>query len=100
MRFWDASAIVPLLLSETSSGALQALVKQDPIRVILFVRPPFAFFGCIPCEPPMRYSSPPRMLRPRHQPASLDIVTLDERLAVAACKEGFPVLDAQHLSRS
>jgi uncharacterized protein len=34
MRFWDASAIVPLLVSETSSRALQALVKQDPIMLV------------------------------------------------------------------
>jgi predicted nucleic acid-binding protein len=33
-----------------------------------------------------------------HRPASLEMVTLDERLAVAARKEGFVVLDAQALS--
>jgi hypothetical protein len=30
----------------------------------------------------------------------LDVVTLDERLAVAASKEGFPVLDTQSLPTS
>jgi len=33
-----------------------------------------------------------------HRPASLDVVTLDEHLAVAARKEGFAVLDELRLS--
>jgi hypothetical protein len=32
------------------------------------------------------------------RPASLDMVTLDERLAIAARNEGFVVLDAESLS--
>ena len=34
MRFWDASAIVPLLVCETSSRALQALAKQDSTMLV------------------------------------------------------------------
>jgi hypothetical protein len=32
------------------------------------------------------------------RPASLDVVTLNERVAIAAHKEGFVVLDAESLS--
>lgn len=29
MRFWDASGVVPLLLSEPTAGALEALLRED-----------------------------------------------------------------------
>ncbi len=31
MRYWDSSAILPLLLSEATSAAMLALVEQDPV---------------------------------------------------------------------
>ncbi len=34
MRFWDASAIVPLLVDEPSRGALLQLVEQDPVMIV------------------------------------------------------------------
>ena len=33
MRFWDASAVVPLLVMEESTPALRALVAEDPVVV-------------------------------------------------------------------
>jgi hypothetical protein len=33
MRFWDSSAIVPLLVEEPSTGELQALFAKDPLIV-------------------------------------------------------------------
>ena len=33
MKFWDASAVVPLLLDEPGRGPLIALVERDPVLV-------------------------------------------------------------------
>jgi len=145
MRFWDASAIVPLLVSETSSRALQALAKQDSTMLV--------WWGSeVECASAMARIERDGALDPRdaarvferlrqlsgvwheiepsdvirqaairflrvhplraadalqlaaayaaaeQRPASLDMVTLDERLAIAARKEGFVVLDAESLS--
>lgn len=34
MKFWDASAIVPLLIAETSTKRLQALAAEDPAMLV------------------------------------------------------------------
>jgi len=34
MRFWDASAIVPLLMGEGSHAGLLQLVEQDSVMVV------------------------------------------------------------------
>jgi predicted nucleic acid-binding protein len=34
MKFWDASAIVPLLMSEPTTKTLQALAGKDPTMVV------------------------------------------------------------------
>ena len=34
MRFWDSSALVPLLVEEPSSGARRALHESDPVIVV------------------------------------------------------------------
>ena len=34
MRFWDASAIVPLLMAEDSTPTLQALAIEDPAMLV------------------------------------------------------------------
>jgi uncharacterized protein len=145
MRFWDASAIVPLLVSETSSRALQTLVRQDPTMLVwwgsevecasalarierdggLDPRDAARVFDRLgqlsrvwhEIEPndlirqaavrflrvhPLRAADALQLAAAyaaaEHRPNSLDVVTLDERFAVAASKEGFPVLDAQRLS--
>jgi uncharacterized protein len=147
MRFWDASAIVPLLVSETSTRALQTLARQDPIMLVwwgsevecasalarierdgaLDLRDLAQVFAGLrqlsrawhEIEPsdlirqaavrflrvhPLRAADALQLAAAdaaaEHRPSSLDIVTLDERLAVAASKEGFPVLDAPRLSQS
>jgi uncharacterized protein len=33
MRFWDSSAVVPLLLEESGSGAVRALLREDVAMV-------------------------------------------------------------------
>ena len=34
MTFWDASALVPLLIAETSTPSLQELAAVDPVMVV------------------------------------------------------------------
>jgi uncharacterized protein len=34
MKFWDASAIVPLLIAERSSPSLRAIVADDPLMLV------------------------------------------------------------------
>jgi len=145
MRFWDASAIVPLLVSETSSRALQALAKQDSTMLVwwgsevecasalarierdgaLDPRDAARVFERLrqlngawhEIEPsdvirqaairflrvhPLRAADALQLAAAyaaaEQRPASLDMVTLDERLAIAARNEGFVVLDAESLS--
>lgn len=145
MRFWDASAIVPLLVSETSSRALQALAKQDSTLLVwwgsevecastlarierdgaLDPRDAARVFERLrqlsgvwhEIEPsdvirqaairflrvhPLRAADALQLAAAyaaaEQRPASLDMVTLDERLAVAARKDGFVVLDVESLS--
>lgn len=145
MRFWDASAIIPLLVSETSSRALQALAKQDSTVLVwwgsevecasalarierdgaldpreaarVFERLRQLSGAWQEIEPsdvirqvairflrvhPLRAADALQLAAAyaaaEQRPASLDMVTLDERLAIAARKEGFVVLDAEALS--
>jgi predicted nucleic acid-binding protein len=39
MRFWDSSAILPLLVPETRTPALEALVRDDPAMVTWWATP-------------------------------------------------------------
>ena len=145
MRFWDASAIVPLLVSETSTRSVQALAKQDSTMLVwwgsevecasalarierdgaldprdaarVFERLRQLSGGWQEIEPsdvirqaairflrvhPLRAADALQLAAAyaaaEQRPASLDMVTLDERLAIAARKEGFVVLDAESLS--
>lgn len=145
MRFWDASAIVPLLVSETSTRSVQALAKQDSTMLVwwgsevecasalarierdgaleprdaarVFERLRQLSGGWQEIEPsdvirqaairflrvhPLRAADALQLAAAyaaaEQRPASLDVVTLDERLAIAARKEGFVVLDAESLS--
>jgi predicted nucleic acid-binding protein len=34
MKFWDASAIVPLLMAEPGTRAMQALAQKDPAMIV------------------------------------------------------------------
>jgi uncharacterized protein with PIN domain len=34
MRFWDASAIVPLLMTEPTTATMQAVAAQDPVVLV------------------------------------------------------------------
>ena len=140
MRFWDASAIVPLLIAEASTRRLQALAARDPDILVWWgskvecasalarlerdaaLDPPavaLAFdrlkqlaAGWHEVDPsdivrgtatrllrvhPLRAADALQLaaafIAAEQRPASLEMLTLDDRLASAARKEGFAVID-------
>jgi predicted nucleic acid-binding protein len=140
VKFWDASAVVPLLIAEESTRRLQALAAKDSAMLVWWASAvecisalarlerdgalnPAAMTlalqrlhklsaGWHEIDPSDEIrETAARFLRvhalraadalqlaaafaaAERRPASLEIVTLDERLANAARKEGFVVLD-------
>lgn len=139
MRFWDTSAIVPLLLDETSSTTARGSFARDSEMVVWWatsvectaaiaraerdqridpLRTPDALAGLrllhsgwLQIDATARLREVAERLTRIHplraadalqlaaatvaaegQPASLPFVTLDDRMAVAADREGFPVV--------
>ena len=139
MRFWDSSAIVPLLVLEESSQRLQSIATQDSVMLVWWastvecvsalarreregslddraatlafqrlqrlasdwheVDPSDAireaaerFTRVHPLRAADAFQLAAAYLGAQRRPALLTIVTLDERLAVVARKEGFAVL--------
>ncbi len=139
MRFWDASAIVPLLVAEPQTRGLLDLLAPDPLMLVWWGTPVECTSavarrereGALPARDAARAldrlrsiadewqevlpsgpvrSTAQRLLRvhplraadalqlaaaivgAEHEPASLEVVCLDERLAEAAHREGFPVV--------
>lgn len=138
MKFWDASAIVPLLVAEESTRRLQALAAKDSAMLVWWGSAVECISALARLERDGALSSPTLALQRLQQlsagwheidpsdeiretaarflrvhplraadalqlaaafaaaerrPASLEIVTLDDRLADAARKEGFALLD-------
>lgn len=139
MRFWDTSALVPLLVHEAATKAVRALFSADPVVLVAWTTP-------VECASAIARAEHDGLLTPRgagtafsrldelttlwrevepsndardiarrllrvhrlraadavqlasatlaadRRPASLNIVTLDDRLAAAAGKEGFVVV--------
>jgi len=141
VRFWDASAVVPLLVEEQTSGALRRRLSEDGEAVIWWGTPvecasalarrerekaltradvtraeqrlrrlAEAWLEVLPTDPVR--STAQRLLRvhplraadalqlaaavvaAEHEPASLEFVVLDDRLAEAAEREGFVIRGA------
>ncbi|MCM2327742.1 MAG: type II toxin-antitoxin system VapC family toxin [Lysobacter sp.] len=140
MRFWDASAVVPLIVDEVAGEGLLGLLEQDPgmvawwgtpvecvsaiarrereghlspqaaTRAVSRLRMLSGAWNEILASDPVRETAL-RLLRVHSlraadslqlaaavvaadgSPATLQFVCLDERLAVAAEREGFPVVD-------
>jgi uncharacterized protein len=140
VKFWDASAIVPLLVAESATSSLQALARRDSDmlawwgsqvecasvvarleRHAFLDRKAAAFAfdrlkqlanGWHEIEPseiirenavrflrvhPLRAADALQLaaafLASERRPSSLEFVTLDDRLADAARKEGFGLID-------
>jgi predicted nucleic acid-binding protein len=140
VKFWDASAIVPLLVAEESTRRLQALAAKDAAMLVWWgsavecisalarlernsalnaramtlalqrlgqltagwhevdpsdeIRETAArFLRVHPLRAADALQLAAAFAAAERRPASLEIVTLDDRLANAARKEGFAVLD-------
>jgi len=141
VKFWDASAIVPLLVAEESTRRLQALAAKDSAMLVWWGTPVECISALARLERddalnaramtltlqrlrqlaagwhevdpsdeiretaarflrvhPLRAGDALQLAAAfaaaERRPASLEIVTLDDRLANAARKEGFAVLDS------
>jgi predicted nucleic acid-binding protein len=142
MKFWDASAIVPLLMAEPTTRAVQALAAKDPSMLVWWATevecasaiarleregaldPPAAidafdrlkhlaegwhevdpsdglreaavrFLRVHPLRPADALQLAAAFVAAERRPASLELITLDERLAIAARKEGFALIEVQ-----
>ena len=142
MRFWDASALVPLLIEEAATERLQALAVKDPSMLVwwgttvecasaiarlerddalgeadaveAFERLTQLSAGWHEVDPSDAVrEAAVRFLRVHslraadslqlaaafvaasHRPASLDFLTLDDRLEMAARKEGFAIVNLE-----
>jgi len=140
MKFWDASALVPLLLAEASTARMQALAAEDTAMLVWWgseiecvsalarleregalspsgmthatdrlrqlrtawheIDPGDAvrevairFLRVHPLRAADALQLGAAFLAAESRPASLQIITLDQRLATAASKEGFVVID-------
>jgi predicted nucleic acid-binding protein len=136
MKFWDASAIVPLLMSETTTETLQALAAEDPAMLVWWstevecasaiarleregaldepaviaaferlkrlaetwheVEPgdpvreaAVRFLRVHPLQTADALQLAAAFVAAERRPSLLELITLDERLAGAARKEGF-----------
>ena len=140
MKFWDASAIVPLLLAEEITTELQRLAATDPVMLVwwgtevecasaiarlerggalddeavigVFGRLKRLADGWHEVEPgdavreaavrflrvhPLREADALQLaaafVAAERRPSSLEMITLDARLAAAARKEGFALVE-------
>jgi uncharacterized protein len=140
VKFWDASAIVPLLVAESTTRSVQALARRDSEMLVwwgsqvecastlarlergdlldakgaaaAFDRLKHLADGWHEIEPseivrenalrflrvhPLRAADALQLaaafLAAERRPSSLEVVTLDERLADAARKEGFELIE-------
>jgi predicted nucleic acid-binding protein len=138
MKFWDASAVVPLLVAEPESSAVRALAVRDPAMLVWWATEVECASAIARLERDgdldaagsrQAFDRLARLARAWHEvdlgepvreaavrflrvhplraadalqlgaaftaadgrPASLEVVTLDDRLADAARKEGFPL---------
>src|SRR5712691_1441867 len=139
MRFWDASAIVPLLMTEATTKTLQGLAAADPAMLVwwatemecasaiarleregaldapavidAFGRLKRLADGWHEVDPndgireaavrflrvhPLRAADALQLAAAfvaERRPSSLEVITLDERLAAAARKEAFALVE-------
>jgi predicted nucleic acid-binding protein len=141
MKFWDASAIVPLLVAEPTTRAMQTLAENDPSMLVwwstavecasamtrleragaldgpaltdAFARLEQLAGGWHEVDPtdavreaavrflrvhPLRAADALQLaaafIAAERRPSSLELVTLDDRVAGAARKEGFVLIEA------
>jgi len=137
MKFWDSSAVVPLLVAQRHSRSLQSILAEDSVMLVWWTTevectsalarleregsptPPLSdafgrlkqftasWQGIDPSDEvremavrflrvhPLRAADALQLaaafVAAERRPPTLEVVTLDERLALAAHKEGFAV---------
>lgn len=139
MKFWDASAIVPLLVAESSTAAMQAVASRDGAMLVWWATPvecgsalarleregdldeasaaiafdrlkqlaggwhevevgdavrdtAIRFLRVHPLRAANAMQLAAAFIAANRQPAELELVTLDDRVAAAARKEGFALV--------
>ena len=90
MNFWDSSAILPLLVSETSTPAVRALYDAEPEILAWWGTPTECVSALARLEREGALAA--ALTACEGNPASLPFVCLDQRLSLAAEREGFRVL--------
>jgi uncharacterized protein len=140
MRFWDASAIVPLLIAEPMTKTLQALAMRDPAMLVWWAtevecasaiarldrdgaldeaaaieafdrlkhlagawhevdpsdgirEAAVRFLRVHPLRAAAALQLAAAFVAAERRPSSLEVITLDDRLIVAARKEGFVLVE-------
>jgi predicted nucleic acid-binding protein len=140
MKFWDASAIVPLLMAEPPTKTLSAIAGKDPAMIVWWATEvecastiarlerddalddaaatqafhrlrqlAQTWHEVDPSDPlreaavrflrvhPLRAADALQLaaafIAAERRPSSLEVVTLDDRLAVAARREGFVLVE-------
>jgi predicted nucleic acid-binding protein len=139
VKFWDASAVVPLLVNESSTKPLIDLLEQDPVVIVWWSSPvectsaiarrerdgalsvsgataalerlrvlSSAWHEVLPTDAvratarrllrvhPLRSAGSLQLaaaiVAAEHDPSTLEIVSLDDRLNEAASREGFRIV--------
>jgi uncharacterized protein len=140
MKFWDASAVVPLIMAESTTRTMQAIAAEDPTILVWWrtdvecasaiarleregaldesavtqalgrlkqlasgwheVDPSDAireaavrFLRVHPLRAADALQLSAAFIAAERRPSSLELVTLDDRLAAAARKEGFVLIE-------
>ena len=97
MKFWDSSALLSLLVDEPSRDRLLAFLEEDS-EVLAWWGTPVEIVcalsrrereGLLTAE-----DVAAALIASDHDPRSLELVCMDERLKSAARREGFTVLGA------
>lgn len=95
MKFWDSSAVVQLLVEQPGSAALRALLGVDPVVVAWWGTSVECVSGIarLEREGNMAASEVHAALAAGDgEPRRLPFVCRDERLRVAADREGLPLV--------
>ena len=108
MRFWDSSALVPLLLGQPRSSTARALLEQDVRKLLEMLRD--SWFEIQPGDAvreqalrllrlhPLRAADALQLaaaLEWAGSPPAGSFVTFDDRLGEAAQREGFTLPDLE-----
>jgi hypothetical protein len=99
MRFWDTSAILPLISAEEADAALKAakriaaawheVLPSDAVR-----RTAERLLRVHPLRAADSLQLSAAVIAANHDPATLEMVCFDRRLSAAARREGFVVIDS------